>query len=83
LGFQTFGHVIDESYDDEPTDSIRYKKAMLQVMRLAWLEEPKKIYSLCDFALTNNLRVLPYLQQTTQEQMVRMVRAHTPAKCWS
>ena len=82
LGFQTFGHVIDESYDDEPVDSVRYQKAMLQVMRLAWFEDPKNIYSNCDFALINNLRVLPYLHQNAQEEMYQLLRAHTPAKCW-
>jgi hypothetical protein len=82
LGFQTFGHVIDESYDDEPVDSVRYQKAMLQVMRLAWFEDPKNIYSNCDFALINNLRVLPYLHQNAQEEMYRLLRAHTPVKCW-
>jgi hypothetical protein len=48
----------------------------------AWFEEPKTIYSHCDFALINNLRVLPYLHQKSQEEMYQLLRAHTPGKCW-
>ena len=82
LGLQTFGHVIDESYDDEPIHHIRYQKAMLQVMRLAWFEDPKYIYSQCDFALNHNIRILPYLHRESQEQMYKLLRAHTPAMAW-
>jgi hypothetical protein len=39
FGFQTFGSVIDESYDDEPIPRRRFDRAYAQVRRLCSLDE--------------------------------------------
>lgn len=80
LGFQTFENVIDESYDDEPVDEVRFQKAMLQVMRLAWFEDPKTVHNLASYVLDNNQRTLSWVCERTQQQMQEMLRAHIPGR---
>lgn len=80
LGFQTFEGVIDESYDDEPHDEIRFQKAMLQVMRLAWFENPKTVYDLISYALDNNQRTLAWLCEKSQQQMQELLQLHIPGQ---
>lgn len=35
LGFKTFGHIIDESYDDEEDNHIRFKKVCDEILRIS------------------------------------------------
>lgn len=73
LGFETFGSVIDESYDQEPLDDVRYSKAMLQVMRLAWLENPSEIYRSLQSMLDRNYERLYSLQLQYRWEMIEMI----------
>ena len=82
MGFETFGSYIDESYDQEPLDDVRYSKAMLQVMRLAWLEDPVQVHRSLKFAVDQNYQRLHSLQVQYQWDMREMVHAHIPAQHW-
>jgi hypothetical protein len=73
LGFQTFGAAIDESYDDEPVDSIRFQKAMLQAIRLAYFESVEDVYNKIQYALENNARQLVYIGTQTKEAMQKLL----------
>jgi hypothetical protein len=73
MGFQTFSTVIDESYDDEPVDSVRFQKAMLQVLRLAYFESVDVVYNGVTFALENNALHLGRIGIETQEIMDRLL----------
>lgn len=53
LGFQTFDSVIDESYDDEPVDAERYKKAFNQVLSLSQ-QDPVAVYKKLQPMLEHN-----------------------------
>jgi len=44
FGFETWGDLIDESYDDELDDQKRYEMAWQQVLRL-WHTDPRSIYN--------------------------------------
>lgn len=85
FGFQTFEEFIDESYDDEPVDTIRYKKAMMQVMRLAWLETPERVKQHIDYVLKCNHTRLFTWQEQYQNQMSEMVSGKIPSRhfIWS
>jgi len=53
-GFATFDGIIDESYDQEPRDAYRFRKAMAQVMQLAWFEQPNDVYTWAQPRLDQN-----------------------------
>lgn len=55
MGFQTFGSVIDESYDDEPDTEKRWAMAMKQV---EWLctQDAEQIYNKIELIIKNNQR---------------------------
>lgn len=76
LGFQTFSAVIDESYDDEPIDSVRFRKAMLQLLRLAYFESVESVYSQVQFALENNAAHLERLRFQTRYAQEQLLRQH-------
>lgn len=61
LGFQTFDTVIDESYDNEPVDSVRFQKAMMQVLQLTYFESVESVYNRVRFALVTNAEHLDRL----------------------
>ena len=44
MGYQTFSSVIDESYDEEPDQELRWTKALEQVRRLCEMD-PMEVYS--------------------------------------
>lgn len=62
-GFETFRHLIDESYDSEPRDYKRFEMAMHQVMQLAWFEDPAEMYLQARTVLEHNHRRLFELEQ--------------------
>ncbi len=76
LGFQTFSTAIDEGYDDEPIDSLRFQKAMLQVIRLAYFESVESVYNKIQFALENNARHLAYMITQTMEARTELLKNH-------
>lgn len=80
FGFQTFEELIDESYDDEPVDIERYKKAMMQVMRLGWLEQPARVYKQINYVLECNFNRLYSWQTECQCVMSDMVKEKIPAR---
>ena len=57
FGFQTFGNIIDESYDNEPNDQRRWKMAFDQVVKLA-NSDPVLVYNQLDQVLQNNYTVM-------------------------
>ena len=72
LGFQTFGHIIDESYDAISDDIQRWTAAMEQVQ---WLQDKDhgKYQLLCRSQLENNYRTLSELSSRTQQLMLDRV----------
>ena len=82
LGFKTFGAVIDESYDNNPLDFERFAMALHQLELLA-RQDPAQVQQELRPVLEHNHQRLFSIVAETQAQMIRMVRAHTPAWCWS
>ena len=83
LGFQTFDSVLDESYDEEPCDDVRFQKAMLQLLRLAYFLTPAQVHHYVEYALDNNFRNLPHIRQQTNEKLQALLVKHIPRQHWS
>jgi hypothetical protein len=79
LGFETFGSVIDESYDSEGVDLERYKKAFAAMTSLTW-QDPKKVYEKIQPVLQHNHYHMQTLQAHTQNQMSELLQQKIPAK---
>jgi len=58
LGFETFGELIDESYDEEPDPRRRFELAYAEVRRLCALDETDLARRICGVAdkLEHNAR---------------------------
>lgn len=82
MGFATFSGVIDESYDDEPRDSIRFQQAMHQVMQLAWFEDPTTIYNSMQSALEQNQRRLAELEEKRSRDQRELLHRYIPGHHW-
>jgi hypothetical protein len=82
MGFATFDGIIDESYDDEPRDSIRFQKAMHQVMQLAWFENPIDMYASMQGALEQNQRRLYELEEKRSRDLRELLHRHIPGEHW-
>ena len=83
LGFQTFNAVLDETYDNEPVDEIRYQKAMLQVLRLAHFLTPDTVDHYVDYAVQNNFRQLQVIKESTAWTMLQLLKNKIPPQHWS
>ena len=81
-GFQTFCHCIDENYDDEYRDIMRYEKALHQIWRLAWLEDPVKIYQNVEAVLDHNKQHLQELEHRRCKDMQSLLTRHIPGEHW-
>jgi len=81
LGFETFGAVIDESYDNSPLDFERFEMALCQLELLA-RQDPAHVQQELQPVLEHNHQRLFSIVAETQAQMIQMVLAHTPAMCW-
>jgi len=57
LGFKTFDIIIDESYDQEPNNELRYKKAWNQIEFLM-LQDPLTMYQQCKLIIEHNKSVI-------------------------
>ena len=79
-GFETFRHSIDEGYDEEPRDIMRYEKALQQIWRLAWLEDPVKIYQHSQEILGHNQRRLRELEEKRCRDMRDLLIAKIPSQ---
>ncbi len=82
IEFETFGSVIDESYDDEPCDDVRFQKAMLQVLKLAYFLNPQDVYNLTNYATEKNFNHLYQLQIQTQRTMNFLLESKIPFDHW-
>ena len=82
LGYKTFSKWIDESYDNNPLDFERFEMALHQLELLAQ-QHPAQVQQELRPVLEHNHQRLFSIVAETQAQMIRMVRAHTPAWCWS
>lgn len=81
-GFETFGHLIDESYDSETRDYKRFEMVMHQVMQLAWFENPEKIYSHVRPVLEHNYNRLHELEQQRQRDQREMLHRYINGAHW-
>ena len=72
LGFQTFGHIIDESYDEIADDIERWSAAMEQAR---WLQDRDygKYQLLCRSQLENNYQTLVTMPIRSQRLMLDRV----------
>jgi hypothetical protein len=60
-GFQTFGNIIDESYDSEPNNRRRFDMAWEQVRLLSTLD-PREVYQRANSIIEHNYNLLPTLR---------------------
>lgn len=63
LGFKTFEHIIDESYDDEPNSQKRFEMVCNEILRLSNLstEEMNELYLSCkDICIHNRKHLLTF-----------------------
>jgi hypothetical protein len=68
LGFETFGSIIDESYDSMSTvDTQRYQQAFNQMLSLSY-QDPVKVYNKIKPVLDHNYNHLEQLWQTSVDQ---------------
>jgi len=79
LGFETWEGIVDESYDQEPLDHVRFQKAMLQIMRLAWLEDPRISYHRAQSRLQHNHLQLATVVNQSRRRMHALIRQKVPA----
>lgn len=75
IGFQTFGDIIDESYDEIENEFERVD-AMLQAFYQLIKEDPVKIYKKVELRLQHNRRMLEkeYLNKEARNYMLGFIR---------
>ena len=78
FGFRTFGSIIDEDYDSELVDLIRYRQAFAQMLSLAQ-QDPVEIYNKVQPILEHNYNRLWELQQENQQKQKELLQQHIPA----
>jgi hypothetical protein len=78
LGFETFGHVINEDYDQEPIDSVRYKKAFDVVLSLSQ-RNPTVIANQVKKQLDHNHNRMYELQKETTQTMQNLLLDRLPS----
>jgi hypothetical protein len=77
LGFETFGSVIDESYDQEDIDLRRYQMAFDQMLSLSQ-QDPRHVLEKVQPILEHNHNRMCQLQQETQQDMTRLLTEYIP-----
>ncbi len=78
LGFQTFGSVIDEDYDEELVDLLRYRRAFAQILSLAQ-QDPVEVYAKIRPVLEHNHQHLWTLQAQTKQKQQDLLIQHIPS----
>ena len=78
FGFETFGSVIDEDYDEELVDLVRYRKAFAQLLSLSQ-QDPVQVYKKLRPILEHNYNRLWELQQETQQQQHYLLSQYIPS----
>lgn len=81
LGFQTFGSILDETYDTITIDSERLKLAMQQAHLLSW-EDPDHVYAQAADILKHNQDRMCSLHAEKQQEMHRLLQQHIPPQHW-
>jgi hypothetical protein len=81
LGFKTFESIIDESYDNESMDLVRYQMAFAQMLSLTY-QDPVEVYNKVEEILEHNRQHLFKLQKTTNSQMQELLCRHIPQQYW-
>jgi hypothetical protein len=81
-GFATFSNVMDESFDQEPRDHVRFNMVMHQLMQLAWFEDPVEIYRSCRELLDHNHQRLQELELARLREQREMLHQHIPGHHW-
>ena len=71
LGFQTFGDIIDESYDDEPNNVLRWQRACEQLQVLASLDYQQVMATVCDRLQHNHDHLQAICNHHDQHQLLR------------
>ena len=82
-GFETFHDIVDESYDLEPRDYKRFEMAMQQVMKLAWFENPAKIYQTVKTTLDHNVNRLYELDRKRGYDQSAMLHNFIDGRYWN
>lgn len=82
-GFATFTGIIDETYDSDARDLWRYRKAMSQVMQLAWFEDPREVYQAAAPRLQQNQDRLAELEQKRERDLAKALRQVIPPCHWA
>jgi hypothetical protein len=76
IGFRTFhGEFIDESYDDEPNDVVRYKMAWKQVLNL-YKHDPAHVYRSMKETLEHNHRLLKEWPMKDTKKIKNFISRH-------
>lgn len=78
LGFKTFGSVIDEDYDEELVDLLRYRRAFAQILSLAQ-QDPVEVYAKIRPVLEHNYQHLWTLQAQTKQKQQDLLIQHIPS----
>lgn len=79
LGFKTFDSVIDENYDFEILDEIRYKMAWAEVLSLSQ-QDPREVYRVLDPVFQHNKLRLYSLWQETLVDRQMLLRKKIPSE---
>jgi hypothetical protein len=79
LGFETFGNVIDETYDHNVIDCERFKLAMQQAHLLSW-ENSDHVYELAKSTLAHNHNHMYQLLRSNKEKMHSMLEQCVPTQ---
>lgn len=82
LGFETFGTLIDESYDNETKDYKRFEMAMHQVMQLAWFKDPVKVQQEVQPILEHNYQRLLDLEKKFQRDLRDLLHQYINGEHW-
>jgi hypothetical protein len=77
LGFKTFGHAIDESYDNEEDSHIRFKKVCDEILRLSEMsiDEINQLFLSCkDICIYNRNHLLSFTKYDVFENSLQKIK---------
>jgi hypothetical protein len=77
LGFKTFGHIIDESYDNEEDNHIRFKMICDEILRLSKMniDEINQLFLSCkDICIYNRNHLLSFVKYDVFENSLQKIK---------
>jgi len=77
LGFKTFSHIIDESYDDEEDSHKRFKKASDEILRLSKMsiDDMNELFLSCkDICIYNRNHLLSFTKYNVFENSLQKIK---------